>query len=238
MKREMTSASRAMSRSAVAVLTVSAREWTKMRTWFFPAWATTFSKQILFMSWKRLMAFFSATPMYCCWSGTGRKELSKKKRPLAGSTRRSAATSAKLGSVAERPTRRTASLVVSTWRMVRATMVSRTGPRSSWTQRTTSCAERMSLRGPRVKVSPQWGLRVQTLTLEAARSSGAASEAQRASLAWHETGPLSPSVTTRRRPRTSLTRRQAHSAPRRRGPRRREAWGGAFTASSRVRATV
>jgi hypothetical protein len=43
------------------------------------------------------MAFFSVNPMYCCWSGTGRKPLSKKKSPLSGFTRRSVATSGEEG---------------------------------------------------------------------------------------------------------------------------------------------
>jgi hypothetical protein len=47
------------------------------------------------MSWKRFMAFFSVMPMYCCCSGTGRYELSKKKRPRSGSTLRNVATSCK-----------------------------------------------------------------------------------------------------------------------------------------------
>jgi len=98
------------------------------------------------MSWKRLMAFFSVTPMYCCCSGTGRKELSKKKRPLSGRTRSSVATSSKLGSVAEMPTMRVMSREDSTWRSARAMMASSTAPRSSWSRwissmitRRTSC---------------------------------------------------------------------------------------------------
>jgi hypothetical protein len=39
------------------------------------------------------MAFFSVMPMYCCCRGTGRKLLSKKKRPLSGFTRKKVATS-------------------------------------------------------------------------------------------------------------------------------------------------
>ena len=66
-----------MSRIARAVLAHSFREWTKTSTWFFPAWLSTFSYTISFISWKRLIAFFSVMPMYCCWSGTGRKLLSK-----------------------------------------------------------------------------------------------------------------------------------------------------------------
>ena len=88
------SAAVAMSRSARAVLAVSLRLCTKMSTWLpLPACSTTLSYVISFMSWKRFTAFFSVMPTYCCWSGQGRKELSKWNRPEAGLTRRKAATS-------------------------------------------------------------------------------------------------------------------------------------------------
>mmetsp|Transcript_24203 Transcript_24203/g.60073 ORF Transcript_24203/g.60073 Transcript_24203/m.60073 type:complete len:219 (+) Transcript_24203:2978-3634(+) len=109
-----------------------------------------------FMSWKRCSGFLTVTPMNCCCSGHGRKLLSKTKSPLAGLTRRNAATSSKLGSVADSPTMRTISCVVSTWRTVRATIDSSTGPRpscsrwiSSMMSRRTSC---VYVRSPDLRV--------------------------------------------------------------------------------------
>ena len=88
------------------------------------------------MSCIRCNGFFTVTPMYCCCKGHGRYELSKTCNPFSGFTRINVATSSKFGSVAERPTKRTISCVVSTCRTVLAMMDSSTGPRSSckrWT---------------------------------------------------------------------------------------------------------
>ena len=134
----------AISPSCFAVLTVSLRLCTKTIACFpVLSAAVHLSYAICAMSICRFIALPSVTPTNICVSGIGLKLWSKTKRP-ASDTPRNLATSAGLGRVAESPTIRIMLCVVSTCLCVRATSVSITGPRSSFSRCTSSMMSSLS----------------------------------------------------------------------------------------------
>mmetsp|Transcript_15707 Transcript_15707/g.53639 ORF Transcript_15707/g.53639 Transcript_15707/m.53639 type:complete len:336 (-) Transcript_15707:647-1654(-) len=120
------------------------------------------------------MAFFSLTPMKFCASGTGLKDASNSCRPVSRCTPRKRATSAGLGSVALSPTMRIMLWLVSTCRSVRLTMVSMTGPRSSFRRCTSSMMSRRTrlatLASPPLRVMTSHFSGVVTMTCVSASS--------------------------------------------------------------------
>ena len=128
----------ASSASCRAVFTVSFLECTNTIACLPPRNAPAhFSYVISAIKASRFMALVSVTPTNRCVNGIGRKLWSNTNKPFFV-TPRNDATSAGLGSVADKPTILIDDCVVSTCRCVLATSVSITGPRSSFSKCTSS----------------------------------------------------------------------------------------------------